>query len=266
MAAGWSKASDFLSSILDEGDAAGGKSSIKTQCRSIRMPSRVTDQIILFLFRFSLFRMTKNDVKQYLEKIYKIDVLDVTTTIKQGSRSPFNWLMLFLSREGKSSSGLLGNHRSWSWSKIRLRLPGKYTNISFQYDSSGIPFRKTKRSNIRISGVVECRSTNWRETKNGWMMRPLHSKLRRFIDPDSPVGFVDDPPSGYLYNKSFRFLSLELISFISNDNSGMDILRCFVFIDQVVSFSFWQLHQLSRQCPEKSLEVDEAWRHFFCVV
>ena len=29
-------------------------------------------------------RMTKNDVKQYLEKIYKIDVLDVTTLIKQG--------------------------------------------------------------------------------------------------------------------------------------------------------------------------------------
>jgi ribosomal protein L23 len=28
--------------------------------------------------------MTKNDIKQYLEKIYKIDVLDVTTAIKQG--------------------------------------------------------------------------------------------------------------------------------------------------------------------------------------
>ncbi len=28
--------------------------------------------------------MTKNDVKQYLEKIYKVDVLDVTTMIKQG--------------------------------------------------------------------------------------------------------------------------------------------------------------------------------------
>ena len=31
--------------------------------------------------------MTKNDVKQYLEKIYKVDVLDVTTIIKQGQRS-----------------------------------------------------------------------------------------------------------------------------------------------------------------------------------
>lgn len=31
-----------------------------------------------------LFRMTKNDVRQYLEKIYKIDVLDVTTIIQQG--------------------------------------------------------------------------------------------------------------------------------------------------------------------------------------
>ena len=28
--------------------------------------------------------MTKNDIKQYLEKIYKVDVLDVTTIIKQG--------------------------------------------------------------------------------------------------------------------------------------------------------------------------------------
>lgn len=31
--------------------------------------------------------MTKNDVKQYLEKIYKIDVLDVTTLIKQGKEN-----------------------------------------------------------------------------------------------------------------------------------------------------------------------------------
>lgn len=29
--------------------------------------------------------MTKNDIKQYLGKIYKVDVLDVTTTIQQGS-------------------------------------------------------------------------------------------------------------------------------------------------------------------------------------
>jgi hypothetical protein len=29
-------------------------------------------------------RMTKNDIKQYLEKIYKVDVLDITTIIKQG--------------------------------------------------------------------------------------------------------------------------------------------------------------------------------------
>ena len=28
--------------------------------------------------------MTKNDIKQYLEKIYKVDTLDVTTIIKQG--------------------------------------------------------------------------------------------------------------------------------------------------------------------------------------
>jgi len=31
--------------------------------------------------------MTKNDIKQYLEKIYKIDVLDVTTIIKQGKEN-----------------------------------------------------------------------------------------------------------------------------------------------------------------------------------
>jgi hypothetical protein len=40
--------------------------------------------------------MTKNDIKQYLEKIYKIDVLDVTTLIKQGSNNMNFYMYLFV--------------------------------------------------------------------------------------------------------------------------------------------------------------------------
>jgi ribosomal protein L23 len=51
------------------------------------MSYRVNNQQVhqvFFVSIFFCFRMTKNDVKQYLEKIYKIDVLDITTIIKQG--------------------------------------------------------------------------------------------------------------------------------------------------------------------------------------
>jgi ribosomal protein L23 len=40
--------------------------------------------------------MTKTDIKQYLEKIYKIDVLDVTTLIKQGSNNMNFYMYLFV--------------------------------------------------------------------------------------------------------------------------------------------------------------------------
>jgi len=43
--------------------------------------------------------MTKNDIKQYLEKIYKIDVLDVTTIIKQGLNKMifyYYWFVVFV--------------------------------------------------------------------------------------------------------------------------------------------------------------------------
>jgi ribosomal protein L23 len=68
-----------------------------------------------FTVSIVFIRMTKNDVKQYLEKIYKIDVLDVTTIIKQGLNKMNLGLIskvFSLFRKRKSSSGDLGNHRS----------------------------------------------------------------------------------------------------------------------------------------------------------
>lgn len=191
MATRWSDTSSILSSILDACHETRRESTSPSQHSSIRVSYRVSDGqlVIVVVWRSSLEwrKTTSNSIWRRSTKLMSWTWQPWSSKVRPISiwtQGP----ILLLSRQGKSSSSYCRDHRSWSRSKVRLRLPGKGRSSRTLRRDVVWSSRKMKTSNIPTYGVVECRSMRCSKMRNEWWRWAMNWKHRRCIDQDYPIG------------------------------------------------------------------------------